>query len=393
VRSFNQRRIAFVFYPHVPETTLLSTIPFVAHAVHRLASSGSHIDVFLWNECDASSYNDSFPNNVHFKYVKMYTANNKMKFIDLTLRFSRYVTYKCVFSVGLIGSYIAGVVSAASRCPFVLLNDEFPSLYGESRWVALQRWAARRADVIVVPSDDGRTILTEELRLNTDKPFVTIRNSPQLILPTVHMNWHRIMGIPDGKKIFIHAGSIADWAQVPEILGSVSYWPEDAVLLLHNYRSRDQFLRYRKELSHLDNPGRVFWSPDLLSEDKLNSLVSSCTGSFALYRNAAPNMEYIGTSSGKLMRSIVCGTPVITSSFESLKFVTKEGLGTQVRHPAEIPAAVGNLMSDEENYRKRCARFARAEIDLREEAWNKILQCVRSAPNGVDLSSRGRKRS
>jgi hypothetical protein len=322
----------------------------------------------------------------------MYTANNKMKFIDLTLRFSRYITYKCVFSVGLFGSYIAGVVSTVSRCPFVLLNDEFPSLYfAFPRWVALQRWAARRADVIVVPSDDRSTILKEELRLDTDKPFVTIRNTPDLILPTVHLNWHRIMGIPEGRKIFIHAGSIADWAQVPEILGSVSYWPEDAVLLLHNSRSRDEVLHYRQSISHLDNPGRVFWSYDLLSEDKLNSLVSCCTGSFALYRNAGPNLEYTGTSSGKLMRSIVCGTPVITSSFESLKFVTKEGLGIQVRHPAEIPAAVDNLMSDEENYRTRCARFARAEIGLREEAWNKILQCVRSAPNGVDLSSRGPK--
>jgi hypothetical protein len=391
VRLFNQRRVAFVFYPHLPKTTLLSTIPFVAHTVHKLASSGADIDVFVWNERDASCQAD-YPNNVHFKYVKIPAVNNKKTFIAHTLRFSKCLTYKCVFSVGLIGNYIGGIISAASRCPFVLLNDEFPSHddpYGKPRWRVLERWAARRADVIVVPSDDRCTILAEELRLNTDKPFVTIRNTPELTLPSVHIDWHSTIGIPHGKKIFIHAGSIGDQAQVPEILASVSYWPEDAVLLLHNSRSQDEFLFYRKNYSHLDIPGRVFWSSEILAEDKLNSLVGSCSGGFALYRNYSRNLEYIGTSSGKLMRSIVCGTPVITSSFESLKFVTKEGVGIQVRHPAEIPVAVDNLMREGDIYRRRCAQFAESEISLREEAWNHILQCVRSAPNGIDLSPGG----
>jgi hypothetical protein len=392
MRVSNQRRIAFVFCPHLPETTLLETIPFAAHIVRKLANSGCHIDVFLWSEPCSSNHTDFSSENIHCKYVSMYTKRSKMKLVELTLRFARYMTYNCVFSVGLIGSYIGGIISAASRCPFVLLNDEFPSLYGDSRWLALQRWGARRADVIVVPSDDRHTTLREELQLNADKPFVTIRNTPELILPLVHMDWHRPMGIPYGKKIFIHAGSIADWAQVPEILGSVSYWPEDAVLLLHNSRSGDELVRYRKQLSHLENAERVFWSSELLPEDKLNSLISSCSGSFALYRNAGPNMELIGTSSGKLMRSIACGTPIIASSFKSIEFVTREGLGIQVTHPSEIPIAVDNLMKDGESYRKQCARFAVSEKILREEALNKILQCVRSASNGMDLSPRGKKR-
>jgi glycosyltransferase involved in cell wall biosynthesis len=340
---------------------------------------------------DSSNQIDPFSENIHYKYVSMYSTRNKMKLVELTLRFVRYMTYKCVFSVGLIGSYIGGIISAASRCPFVLLNDEFPSIYGQSRWLPLQLWVARRADAIVVPSDDRHTALREELQLNADKPFVTIRNTPERTLPSVHMDWHRLMGIPCGKKIFIHAGSIADWAQVPEILGTVSYWPEDAVLLLHNSRTRDELVRYRKQLSHLENPERVFWSSDLLPEDMLNSLIGSCSGSFALYRNVGLNIELIGTSSGKLMRSIICGTPVITSSFDSMEFVTKEGLGIQVTHPSEIPAAIDNLMRNRESYREQCARFAVSEKLLRDEAWNKILRCVRSSSNGIDLSRCGRK--
>jgi hypothetical protein len=383
----NRRRVAFFFFPHLPETTSLDTMPFAAHVLRQLASARYQIDVFHLNEANSSHGDDFFSENVRYRQIKIHTIKNKTKFVELTLRFARYMHYQYVFSVGLIGSYIGGLVSAVSRCPFFLLNDEFPSMYeppnmyGHSGWLRLERWAASRADAIIVPSDDRDTTLREELRLNTDTPFITIRNTPELKLPLEHINWHRRMRIPSDKKIFIHAGSLADWAQVPEILVSVSYWPPEAVALLHNSRGRDELVRYRQQLSHLDNPERVFWSSELLPENMVNSLVSYCTGSFALYRNFGPNFERIGTSSGKLMRSIVCGTPVITSEFESLNFVSKEALGRQVRHPSEIPAAVEHLMKNTESYRKQCGVFANSERILREEAWNRIVQCIESSPN------------
>jgi hypothetical protein len=396
MQVFNQRRIAFVFCPNLPETTSLDTIPFAAHVVRLLATSEWEVDVFLWSNPAPFNDNGIASENIHYKRVWTYTKHSNtyskhsnMNLAELTLRFARHTSYKCVFSVGRIGSYFGRIVSMASRCPFVLLNDEFPSLYGQSRWLPLERWGARHADVIVVPSDDRHTALREEFQLTADKPFVTIRNTPELTLPSVHVDWHGLMGIPHDRKIFIHAGTIADWAQVPEILGSASYWPEGAVLLLHNMRIRSEFVQYRKQLSHLENPERVFWSSDLLPENMLNSLTSSCNGSFALYRNMGQNDELIGTSSGKLMRSIVCGTPVITASFESLRFVTTEGLGIQVTHPAEIPPAIDNLIKNGPSYRERCLRFAVSEKTLREEAWNKIVQCVKDAPNGVDLSRCG----
>jgi len=391
MRAFHQGRIAFVFCPLGAETFRLDTMPFAAYIVRQLAASGHQIDLFLWSKPVSFDSIGLCSANVHFRYVNSDTRS-KMKLIELTLRFARSVTYKCVFAVGLMGSYYGGVISAASRCPFVLVNDELPSEYNQSPRLILQRWAARRADAIVVPSDDRYAPLIEELRLTGDVPFVTIRNTPEVALPFVDVDWHSLIGIPHGKKIFINAGRIGDWAQVPEILASVSYWPEDAVLLLHNGRTtRDDFARYRREVSHLDIPKKVFWSFDILPEDRLNSLINSCSGSFALYRNSGPNIEIMGTSSGKLMRSIVCGTPVIASSFRSLNFVTSEGRGIQVTHPAEIPVAIENLIRNRESYRERCTRFGVSEEVLRKEAWDKIVECIRNASNGVDLSSPDRK--
>jgi hypothetical protein len=386
MKLFTQQQISFVFFPHLPESVRLDTMPFAANTLSWLAAFGWNIDVFLLNTPEPSGAACDIPRNIHYKHITMLSRRSKINFAHLTVQFALFTNYKCVFSVGQIGSYIGAIISRASRCPYILLNDEFPSCWGRSIWTPLERWGARRADAIIVPSEDRQTTLREELQLDRTKRFVTIRNTPELSLPVAQMDWHRIMNIPCDKKIFLHAGSLADWAQVPELLVSVSYWPVDAVLLIHS-RSPGEAARYRQELSHLDKHEKVFWSLEPLSEAMLHSLISYCSGSFALYRNLGPNVELVGTSSGKIMRSVVCGTPMITSSFKSLDFVTREGVGIQVSHPSEIPIAVDNLMRNQESYRKECLRFARCEKYLREEGRNRIVKCVENASNGIDLSS------
>ena len=108
----NPGRVAFIFFPHLPETTPLDTMPFAAHIIRQLASARYQIDVFHLNEANSLFGKGFSSENVRYKHVKLYTTRNKAKFLELTLRFASYMNYKYVFSVGLIGSYIGGLVSA-----------------------------------------------------------------------------------------------------------------------------------------------------------------------------------------------------------------------------------------------------------------------------------------
>jgi glycosyltransferase involved in cell wall biosynthesis len=288
--------------------------------------------------------------------------------------------------LGQIGSYLGAVISLASRCPLVILNDEFPSYFGFSWWAPLERWAAKQASVIIVPSADRVEHLTEELGLsNQGKRFVEFRNTPKVSHPLERRDWHALLGIPSGQRIFLNAGTLHDWAQIPEILSSTVYWPSDSVLLLHS-RAPEQDGRYRQQLSHLHVPGRVFWTSTALSDKLLNSLVAHCNGSFALYRNTSPNDLLVGTSSGKLMRSVMCGSPVIASSLESLRFVSQEGIGVQVSHPSEIPAAIQELTRNERAYRQRCLSFATREGIREQQSWEALTTAL---SNKIDLRGSG----
>jgi glycosyltransferase involved in cell wall biosynthesis len=383
----NRRRIAFVYAPaSPPDEARLETMPVAINTITRLAAAGWNVDVFLW-ERRFADYQEIFPTTVRFRYQvtpkRIYRpANLRRHPIRLTARFMSCTKYDCAFGLGQLGSYLGAVVSLVSRCPLVLLNDEFPSHFGRNRWARLERLAAERANVILVPSADRIPRLADELGLSDQrKKFVEFRNTPKMSHPLEKRDWHALLGIPRGQRIFLHAGQLGDWAQVPEILSSTTYWPSDAVLLLHSL-TREKAEWYREQLSHLHVPGRVFWTSAPLSDKLLNSLVAHCNGSFALYRNTGPNISLIGTSSGKLMRSVMCGSPVIASSFDSMRFVSQEGIGVQVRHPSEIPTAIQELIRNEQAYRKRCLSFATQEVIREQQSWEALVAAL---SNQIDL--------
>jgi hypothetical protein len=371
----SRRRIAFVHLPHSPDSARLETMPYAINTIMRLAAADWRVDVFLWEQ-PLVNYRESFPTAVRFRYQ----VPSKRTFpgiwpIQLTARFISCTNYACSFGLGQIGSYLGAVISLASRCPLVLLNDELPSQWGRSRWAALERWAAKRANVVIVPSATAIPYLAGELGISDQNgAFVEFRNTPKVSHPLEKRDWHAALGIPSSQRIFLHAGSMGDWAQVPEILSSAAHWPSNAVLLLHSRTPAQD--GYRQQLSHLDVPGRVFWTSGPLSDRLLNSLVAHCDGSFALYRNLGPNMEHIGTSSGKLMRSVMCGSPVIASRFDSLSFVSQEGIGVQVCHPSEIPAAVQELIRNETVYRERCLSFAAHEVIREQQSWEALVTAL-----------------
>ena len=83
------------------------------------------------------------------------------------------------------------------------------------------------------------------------------------------------------------------------------------------------------------------------------------------------------------MRSLVCGCPVIASHYESLGFVTEQGVGIQISKPSEIPAAITELGHSSDAYRKRCLAFASREPMLAEVNWNKLASALHDV---VDLN-------
>ena len=193
--------------PWILDSSRLETMPFAINTIKRLAAAEWKVDVFLW-ERPVVDYHEIFPTTVRFRYQVMpRRIFYGMRPIALTARFMSCTNYACAFGLGQIGSYLGALISLASRCPLVVLNDELPSAFGHCQWPALERWAAQRASVIIVPSADRIQHLAKELGLsNQRKRFVEFRNTPKVSHPLEKRDWHALLGIPSGQRIFLNAG-------------------------------------------------------------------------------------------------------------------------------------------------------------------------------------------
>jgi hypothetical protein len=213
--------------------------------------------------------------------------------------------------------------------------------------------------------------LCRELGVEGSKAFAVLPNVPTVReWPTI--DWHSRLGLPSGAEPFMYAGTLGEWALLSQLLSTVPYWPARSVMIVHS-RSADP--EYRTHFTYLDGTNRVFWSLHPMAEPLLNSLTGYCTGTFGLYLNQGPNTETMGYSSGKLMRSIACGTPVIASKYASLSFISEHGLGLLIEELSEIPRALLELMDNRNEYRGRCLAFGREHL-LFDTWWDRFRQTL-----------------
>lgn len=377
------RRVAFVHFPHWPEQARIETMPFAMQSVRSLAEAGWDVDVFLLQR-ERAALTDNGGGRIRYRMPgRLVRSLPKLaKPLLHALRYGLLRNYACIFGLGQIGLSIASEIASIARCPLVYLNDELPSGCPNTIWTRKERSAARRVDFVLSPDLRRNPLLLHELDLPADTPNGVLYNRPVIVEQLPQIDWHAKLGIPNGKHIVLHAGSVADWAQVPELLATVPTWPEDVVLLLHS-RSSGVTARYQRSLSHLQVDGRVYWSNEPLVESELHSLIAAATACLGLYRNSCTNIEQVGYSSGKILRSLVCGTPVIASALSSLDFVTNKRLGAQVQHPLEIADCLQKLIADRKGLRERCLDFSDREISF-DSAWLAFTQEFATV-SGIDL--------
>ncbi|MBF2020910.1 MAG: hypothetical protein IGR93_12595 [Hydrococcus sp. C42_A2020_068] len=369
------KRIAYIHYPYGPKSARLETMPFSLNSVLELARVGWEIDLYLW-ERPSRNYASLLPKNVRIYYSieSRYNLFNNLRPDWFRFRYHWCRNYYCVFGLGQIGAYIGSLMAKASQCPFVYLNDEFPSHWNNPLWEPLERQAVKEAILIVVPDAQRFQPLCQELQLSITTPHVVLPNIPIVHFSNKPIDWHKRLKLPKGSIPFLYAGSVTVWAQVPELLKTVPYWPELAVLVV-NSRSKREIETFWQQYSHLKMSDRIFWSDEPLPENLLNSLVSYCEGNFALYCNTGPNIELVGFSSGKLMRSLACGCPVIATELSSFEFIRKYQLGVLIRNFAEIPDAIKQIMGNREAYRRRCLDFCETHASFKLH-WQNLCQTM-----------------
>lgn len=359
---------------------MLITMPFGLNVITLLDRMGYEIDIYL-SEYRNDSYNNLFSSRVKIHFLDhnyLWPKEGIQSYIALTSYF-RYLanfklrnSYSHIIASGMAGITLGGILKRTNRkSKFIYLNDEFPNQGKQNKWVKSEINYAKKADLVVTPDEKRFPPLAAQIKGLEKIQHCVLPNAPLLeeLENIPDINWHERFGIDASKKLFLVAGGIQPFNFIEELLSSVSLWPSDCVLIL---KGKSEASGYRERYKELENEGRVVWNADLLSPEELHSLIKYCIASLCLYNPINDNLRFVGKSSGKLMRSILLGKPVIATTQSAFEFVEELGLGILVKDEKTLAEAVQNMALNYEVYEANCRKH-RDEITF-ESYWEAFAQ-------------------
>jgi glycosyltransferase involved in cell wall biosynthesis len=358
----NKKKVAFIFALPLRTRPILITMPFGLNIIQLLDKKDYKIDVFL-SEYRNESYQNIFSKNVTIHFIDQnYLWRNKVslayfmvtKYFKLKSFFKFRNRYELIFGTGMAGITLAAILKQNNnKSKFIYLNDEFPINDQKTIWVESEISSALKADLVVTPDESRFVPLCKQIPGLEKIANFTLPNTPLIndIDSVPIIDWHKYLGISKNKKLFLAAGGINDTYLISDLLESLNKWPKDAILIL---KSKNKINDLNRSFNQLNLKDKVICVNESYSLDKLHSLIKYCTASICLYKNKGDNIYYMGKSSGKIMRSIALGKPVISSDFPSLKYIELLKIGKLVYTSTQIVEAVEYILENEEKLIANC---------------------------------------
>lgn len=160
------------------------------------------------------------------------------------------------------------------------------------------------------------------------------------------------LGVPREKKVAIFIGSAAPWTMLPEVVQSVTKWPDDWCLILHHrYGMTQKTLDRDLELTSLIKHRRLYVSNDAPRDvDNVQDLLAGVDLGLAFYkptgssRFTGMNIRHIGLSSGKIATYARHSIPIATNADGPIKkAIEHNGIGFYLEEPSELPALLQGI--------------------------------------------------
>lgn len=354
----HQKRIAFFYSRGRLNDARIEYMPFGLNFLKCLDSEGYQVDAYI-AETKSNAYENVFTKNVTIIFVDndfIWNKNKGRKFyyyakilIRLFLLKNAF-KYDLIVGMGFLGNFMAAEISQKKKIRYINMGDEFPILYGDF-WNEVDKSNLKKADLIIVP-DESRVEGTKLIVGNDlNVKFSVLPNSPLLkdIESLPKINWHQELEIDVNKKIVLYAGGVEFFNQLIEVMVELPRWKDEYVLVINAP------LKYKKEFDYYFIEGKCVWHSEPLADDKFYSLISNSFVNIGLYRTDIGYLEYVGKSSGKIMRSIACAVPVITSKMDSLHFITDLKLGVELDYTCHLPNALDYIAANEIELKNQCS--------------------------------------
>lgn len=343
-------RIAFVYGRAALNSAKLLYMPFGLNVVKLLSEKNIHIDLYLTQD-PTDEYKNTLPKNVNViflnhKQVWKYGSGKGLFYLlnSYFWNLTRTKKYGAVWGIGQVGTVLGGKLAKRKHIPFYYLSDEFPNTSYLQIWRQYEKKYAETSNFFVVP-DESRLSVTQQQVTGLKKiigytlPNIPLKNATHKI---ADVDWRIKLNLSSQHKLVMYAGGIDKENNIELLLSAFPFTTEDFILVMVGNG------KHFKNNRFFNHP-RIIWIENPLSDEELHSLIKQSVCNICYYSDIM-DLEYVGKSSGKIMRSLLMETPVISTKFNSLQFIEDDNMGVLINQPFELIEAINKIDSNQDFY-------------------------------------------
>jgi glycosyltransferase involved in cell wall biosynthesis len=175
-------------------------------------------------------------------------------------------------------------------------------------------------------------------------------------------------GLPTSTRIVLSMGSTADWALIPEIIDTVTQWPDDWCLIIHDRYGQTEVLA--RQIADMNLSNVYLSSEGHLPHEELGMLLGDADIGLGFYRAdfagryTGGNLRHLGFSSGKISTYLQFGVPVLCNDIGLYSdALHAHGIGFIVSDVSEIGITLHRIPQRTEDMTQRCYRFFKEHLD------------------------------
>lgn len=343
----NNKKVYFIYGRHDVDYAPLYYIPVLVSFIKILQTKYKHIEIILLeNEQNRKYY--FFNENVKITFLGKHKIPGKFSGYSIHL-------FKCIVLLKFLGISSPSLLflSGGFGIRFSKLARLFKKIRkityfdDEFLWIPYRHIFTDKKAISLIQNCDVFVGL-DAIRNKRVEEFYGIRLKNAFVLPNYpdnetannvsDINWVDRLNLDANLKYVLFPSGYIHYNMFTEVLTTVPLWPEDYALILNGFtKDRTAYLMNK----HLFND-RIIFSEDFLNENEYNSLVRFSHAVIGLY-SFYDELEYVGMSSGKIMRSVSQYTPVIANNHKSLEFVEENNWGIIIKHPSELPEVLRRM--------------------------------------------------
>jgi hypothetical protein len=317
-----------------------------------------------------------------------YFCSNLFLFVSVAFEnLFLYKNYDLIIAIDREGLIEANILNILTKKPYIffsfeiMFENEVPKTYCKN-YKKIERKASKKCSFWVVQDEVRAYHIQTENKLNPSTKFIIPLASSKIPKDLKLKRLRDDLNIPKEKKVAILIGSISKWTMTNDILKTLSEWPENWVLIIHErYGLTSESLNLESKFIKKYIGYKIYLSnsaPDMV--DDLGYVLSGISVGLAFYKPTyegqytGNNLSYLGLASGKIATYLRYSIPVFVNEIGLYgDEVKKFKIGHVLQSPSQIPVFLPKMEMD--NYSERAQSYFSSKLDFelyKNDFWNRI---------------------